>query len=216
MSRAIWTLIYDLQDEDKPLYLEWFHRVHMTEKLARKGYQWASHYEASCSESDTDKVSRFIAFFGGDSTSTFLNPCPRQLKQTQDAETRSMMGLRSNSMALILNHEWSAENNAIKAQLNTPIISEEITLALLDTPGNNEIAGACCIQEIVAENNSHARISKFSNIIDGMQHGLIFERDDTSIPHPIFRFEGDLGSLIRTPLEQRQMHATLICHGAAS
>ena len=216
MSRAIWTLIYDIQDEDKSLYLDWFHQVHIAEKLAREGYQWASHYEASCDGPDTHQASRFIAFFGGESTSTFLNPCPRQLKQTQDAETRSMMGLRSNSMALILNHEWSTKSNAIEAQLSTPISSEKITLALLDTPGNNEIAGAWCIQELVPANSSHARISKFSNTVDGIRHGLIFERDNGSIPHPTLTLEGELGSLIPAPLEQRQIHATRIFHEAAS
>ena len=39
MSNAIWTLIYDIAEENRDEYLAWFHEVHILEKLARDGYE---------------------------------------------------------------------------------------------------------------------------------------------------------------------------------
>ena len=38
MDRAVWAIIYDLPEEGRDEYMEWFHGVHIPEKLARPGY----------------------------------------------------------------------------------------------------------------------------------------------------------------------------------
>lgn len=45
VDRGIWALWYDVSEADRSEYLEWFHRVHIPEKLSRPGYLWAAHYE---------------------------------------------------------------------------------------------------------------------------------------------------------------------------
>ena len=45
MDRAVWAIIYDLPEEGRDEYMEWYHEVHIPEKLARPGYTWAAHYE---------------------------------------------------------------------------------------------------------------------------------------------------------------------------
>ena len=45
MHGAIWTLAYDIDSAERERYLQWFHDVHIPEKLARPGYIWAAHYE---------------------------------------------------------------------------------------------------------------------------------------------------------------------------
>jgi len=41
---GIWLIKYGLQQEAQEEYLDWFHDIHIAEKLARPGYTWASHY----------------------------------------------------------------------------------------------------------------------------------------------------------------------------
>jgi hypothetical protein len=98
MDRGIWAIWYDIDAEHRAGYLQWFHMVHIPEKLARPGYRWAAHYELQ-----GDKG--YLALFGGDSTYTFLNPSPGQLATRQSAETRHFIGLRQNSSACILAEE---------------------------------------------------------------------------------------------------------------
>ena len=45
MSQAIWILQYDLTSGSEDEYLNWFHNIHIPEKLARPGYLWAVHYK---------------------------------------------------------------------------------------------------------------------------------------------------------------------------
>ncbi|MBT4093823.1 MAG: hypothetical protein HOE85_07650, partial [Nitrospinaceae bacterium] len=45
MDKAIWAIFYDLPEEGREAYFEWFHGVHIPEKLTRPGYLWAAHYE---------------------------------------------------------------------------------------------------------------------------------------------------------------------------
>ena len=45
MDRAVWAIIYDLPEEGRDEYMDWYHGVHIPEKLARPGYTWAAHYE---------------------------------------------------------------------------------------------------------------------------------------------------------------------------
>ena len=39
MDRGIWAIAYGIPAEYRSEYLEWFHGVHIPEKLARPGYR---------------------------------------------------------------------------------------------------------------------------------------------------------------------------------
>ena len=99
MTGAIWALAYDISNDDSQSYLDWFHQIHIPEKLARPGYRWATHFEGSAT---TPNMQSYIALFGGISTRTFLDPSPAQLKTKQDDLTREMMARRRNPFATIL------------------------------------------------------------------------------------------------------------------
>ena len=107
MDRGIWGIGYELRDELRPEYLDWFHHVHIPEKLSRAGYLWAAHYElASVGKGPSaGAVKGYVALFGGATTHAFLNPSPGQLSQRQSPATRRMMGMRVQSSACILAEE---------------------------------------------------------------------------------------------------------------
>lgn len=96
MSTAIWMIAYAISEPDRPGYAEWFHGVHIPEKLARPGYTAAAHYESLADSG------RYLALFRAVDAGAFLAPTPGQLKQRQDALTRKMMGLRVGSSMAIL------------------------------------------------------------------------------------------------------------------
>jgi hypothetical protein len=101
MDRGIWAIWYDIPDEHRSAYLDWFHQVHIPEKLSRPGYLWAAHYELGGGSADAG----YLALFGGSTTHTFLNPSPRQLLTRQSADTKRFMGMRHKSAACILAEE---------------------------------------------------------------------------------------------------------------
>jgi hypothetical protein len=101
MNHGIWAIWYDIAPDHKAAYLDWFHRVHIPEKLSRPGYRWAAHYELGHGGRGTG----YVALFGGDSTHTFLNPSPGQLATRQSPETRKFIGMRINAAACILAEE---------------------------------------------------------------------------------------------------------------
>ena len=103
MDRGIWAIWYELPDEAASGYLEWFHHVHIAEKLTRPGYLWAAHYELTRRAGNAARS--YLALFGGATAHTFLAPSPGQLSQRQSAETRRMMAIRIGSAACILAEE---------------------------------------------------------------------------------------------------------------
>ena len=54
MTAGIWLLFYDIAVADRDHYVDWFHRRHISEKLARPGYCWAAHFEAPAGPDNTD------------------------------------------------------------------------------------------------------------------------------------------------------------------
>jgi len=79
MTTGIWLLLYDIAAADRDHYVDWFHRCHIPEKLARPGYRWAAHFEAP-PPSGNSELYRYIGMFGGDSPRVFLDPTPAPLK----------------------------------------------------------------------------------------------------------------------------------------
>lgn len=153
MSTAIWAIIYDLKTDGKDDYLRWFHEVHIPEKLARPGYEWAGHYQvlsqvgqaaSSQGSNGADGCTGYVALFGGSDTSVFLNPSPAQLKPRQTQETKEMMGRRIASRSFIATTEWRYE-----VEKNEPQHAHTAILLMgCDVGPNDEDFGAWCVQEL--------------------------------------------------------------------
>lgn len=92
MGAAVWAIAYAIDASDRAAYLDWFHGVHIPEKLGRPGYDWAGHYEGG---------GRFLALFGGADARAFLDPTPGQLKGRQDELSRRMIGMRRGVDAVV-------------------------------------------------------------------------------------------------------------------
>lgn len=122
MDRGLWAIWYELPENRgaRSEYLDWFHRVHIPERLSRPGYLWAAHYElghggprfqrvvdhlAHADEAGLGRGRGFLAIFGGQTAHTFLNPSPGQLGERQDALTRRMTGVRRQSYSCIFAEE---------------------------------------------------------------------------------------------------------------
>lgn len=90
MDHGIWAIWYDIAAEHKSEYLDWYHRVHIPEKLSRPGYLWGAHYTLQKAGKDCG----YVALFGGLSSHTFLNPSPAQLELRQSPEVRRMVAMR--------------------------------------------------------------------------------------------------------------------------
>lgn len=100
-DRGIWAIWYDVPDEHKSEYQDWFHHVHVPDKLSRPGYLWAAHYELG----QVGMGKGYLALFGGITAHTFLDPSPGQLIQRQSPETRRMLAMRREPTACILAEE---------------------------------------------------------------------------------------------------------------
>lgn len=100
-DRGIWAIWYGIADAHKDEYLDWFHRVHIPEKLSRPGYRWAAHYELG----HGGRGKGYLALFGGETAHTFLNPSPGQLVTRQSPETKRFIGMRLHPAACIFAEE---------------------------------------------------------------------------------------------------------------
>ena len=115
MDRGIWAIWYEIDASRRSEYEQWFHVVHIPEKLSRPGYEWAAHYELEGGKG-------FLALFGGATSHTFLNPSPAQLATRQSAETKHFIGMRQRSSACILAEETRVEgpDAALRDPKGTP------------------------------------------------------------------------------------------------
>jgi hypothetical protein len=166
MTGAIWALAYDISNDDSQSYLDWFHRIHIPEKLARPGYRWATHFEGSAT---TPNMQSYIALFGGISTRIFLDPSPAQLKTKQDDLTREMMARRRNPFATILAYEWrdgskpsTSNDDAVAAEA---INSDWLDFLMIDAAGQGEAIGAWAVQNLLP------KLQK--NKLDATKNGVI-------------------------------------------
>jgi len=131
MDRGIWAIWYEVAEENRSEYLDWFHRVHIPEKLARPGHLWAAHYELGHGGSRFQKVVNglvhtgtgalgrgrgYLALFGALTAHTFLNPSPAQLAERQSLETRRMIGLRREVYPCIFSEETRIDGPAVSTR----------------------------------------------------------------------------------------------------
>ena len=190
MTAAIWALAYEISNDDRGSYLDWFHHVHIPEKLARPGYHWAAHFEGTATAPNT---LGYIALFGGISTRIFLDPCPAQLKTKQDDLTREMMARRRNPFATILAHEWSdgstpSTSNKIAMGINA-INSDWLDFLVIDANGQGEAIGAWAVQNLLPKmqkNNPDAEQTaaithKLISVTGAPAHILFYETSHASL-----------------------------------
>jgi hypothetical protein len=190
MTGAIWALAYDISNDDSQSYLDWFHRIHIPEKLARPGYRWATHFEGSAS---TPNMQSYIALFGGISTRIFLDPSPAQLKTKQDDLTREMMAQRHNPFATILAYEWrdgstpsTSNGDAVAPEA---INSDWLDFLVIDVAGQGEAIGAWAVQNLLPklqkDNPNAAKTTaithKLISVTGAPAHILFYETNLTGL-----------------------------------
>ena len=195
MTGAIWALAYEISNDDRETYLDWFHRIHIPEKMARPGYRWAAHFEGSATTPDNHS---YIALFGGISTRIFLDTSPAQLKPKQDDLTRKMIARRRNPFTTILAREWrddstpSKSNNetaAAEAVNSEPIHSDWLDFLVIDTAGQGEAIGAWAVQTLLPQLQKHnpdaakttAITHKLISVTGGQAHVLFYETSHSSL-----------------------------------
>ncbi|MBU2582047.1 MAG: hypothetical protein KJ622_10050 [Alphaproteobacteria bacterium] len=178
MDGAIWAILYDLGEEHRGDYLDWFDNVHIPEKLARPGYISAGHYAViskdgtprSVGDGDSSEgTAGYIAVFGGTDTAVFLNPSPAQIKPNQSELTRTMMGYRSNSNSIVAAREWSFE---IRPGVAAGA-AEAVLITCCDVPGQDEAYGAWCVQALrpaLSEMQGFRSMSKYLPTVGQMKH----------------------------------------------
>ena len=183
MSQAIWILQYDITSGSEYEYLNWFHNIHIPEKLARPGYLWAVHYEGQIGALDHSENRRsYLALFGGISTRTFLDPSPSELRGMQDDLTREMMGKRLSSKGDVFALEWSVNGSK---NVQEPR-SLELDFFSIRADGNDEEVGAWAAKSLPSLSQTPelngSKTYKLTSVTDGHFHGILH---DAGSHHPI-------------------------------
>lgn len=190
---AVWALLYEIADGDRPEYLAWFHDVHIPEKLGRPGYTWAAHYEVVAGGKIEAGTTGYMAFFGASTTRPLLDPSPAQLKDRQDDLTRRMMGLRRNGRGFVTSEEWRSDGREA-ARAHAPVVE----LTLCEAGGNDDPLGAWLVQgcaPVFARQAGCRRMRKLLVAIGPAKHGSLLEFDSAAARDA---FEGELARDERT------------------
>ena len=178
MSQAIWILQYDLTSGSEYEYLNWFHNIHIPEKLARAGYLWAVHYQGQIGAFDhNEKKGAYLALFGGISTKTFLDPSPSELRCTQDDLTREMIGKRLSSKGDVFALEWGANG---QKDLQEPG-SIQLDFFSIRADGNDEEIGAWAAKNLPSLSKTpgldNSKTYKLISVTGGHLHGVLHDAD---------------------------------------
>jgi hypothetical protein len=147
MSTAIWLLSYRLAEAARDDYLQWFHEVHVADKLARPGYTWAAHYAMLDSKATKSADPVYIAMFGAQTPRVFLDPSPAQLKLRQSGLTREMMECRIDGRSSVFCEEWSSRGTALGLSCGQAVVAPTIQLEFFDACGHDEDLASWCAQE---------------------------------------------------------------------
>ena len=227
MTGAVWALAYEISNDDREIYLDWFHRIHIPEKLARSGYRWAAHFEGSATTPDAHS---YMALFGGISTRIFLDPSPAQLRAKQDDLTREMMARRRNPFATILAHEWrddstpskSNDETAAAEAINSEAIhSDWLDFLVIDAAGQGEAIGAWAVQTLLPKLQKHnpdaaktATIThKLISVTGAPAHVLFYETNQTGLANDAAASRFDAPTTIsQAPILADMPEAALLCY----
>ena len=183
MSQAIWILQYDLKSGSEHEYLNWFHNIHIPEKLGRPGYLWAVHYQGQIGALDHSEDRRsYLALFGGISTRTFLDPSPSELRGMQDDLTREMMGKRLSSKGDVFALEWCVNGSK---NMQEPR-SLQLDFFSIRADGNDEEVGAWAAKSLSSLSKNPelngSKTYKLISVTGGHFHGILHDADSY---HPI-------------------------------
>lgn len=147
---GIWLIYYGIANANLDAYLDWFEGQHTDEKLARPGYDWASHHKVVSGGMSDHADHVFIAMFGAATSRVFYDPSPAQIKPNQDELTRTMIGYRVKPVSVIMTREWSEQPaSAVKGKSESaPSFAETpyIKLGLFDAAVDDQETGAWCAQ----------------------------------------------------------------------
>jgi hypothetical protein len=183
MSQAIWILQYDLTSGSEYEYLNWFHNIHIPEKLGRPGYLWSVHYQGQIGALDhSDNRRSYLALFGGISTRTFLNPSPSELRGMQDDLTKEMMEKRLSSKGNVFALEWSVDE---LKNVQEPR-SQQLDFFFIRADGNDEEVGAWAAKSLSSLSKNpelnDSKTYKLISVTGGHFHGILH---DAGSHHPI-------------------------------
>jgi hypothetical protein len=178
---GLWQILYGIKKTELNDYIEWFESAHIAEKLDRPGYHWAAHYQIdNSSRNKADSLNhQFIALFGSHSTRTFFDPCPIQLKKSQDELTRSMIARRQSPEASILCEEWREDNQSDSERLE-PIHAPWILINTFNSISSDQLFNAWCCQSYlkdVSKQPGFIRARKFLGSDSTVKHSIIIECD---------------------------------------
>ena len=188
MENAIWTIFYDLPDESRNEYLNWFHEVQIPKALSRKGYLWAAHYQvvykkprANMRRSDAPALpvdTGYAILLGGESTRTFCDPSPKQLEDRYDTKTRDMFARRIHPVGYIHAVEWHVEGSESSRRDPSGMPAPCIQMGLFDASGCDEDLGAWYAQErMVLWSRTSGSVSgrKLLATVGSQKHGVLYD-----------------------------------------
>ena len=185
MSQAIWILNYDLTNDSQYEYLNWFHNIHIPEKLARPGYLWAVHYRGQIGALDhSENRGAYLAIFGGISTRTFLDPSPSELRGMQDDLTKEMMGKRLSSQGDVFALEWSVNG---PGNVQEPG-SMQLDFFFIRAEGNDEEVGAWAAKSLPSLSQTpelnDSKTYKLIGVSSGHLHGILHDAGSHNLVGP--------------------------------
>lgn len=206
MGSGIWAIFYSLPETGRDDYLSWFHRVHIPEKLSRPGYIWASHFQSFCRQDEG--LSEFLALFGGESTRTFFDPSPKQLKERQDEETRRMIDHRVGASSLIYTVEWQIDGtqHGEREAMNDPILWLE---RFSDTEDPMDLE-AWCAQERTRLSGRLQKCRRSRKLLAASgtpRHAVTFEFSEPNLQEtgfPLLQEEGSRESRIPEGIKRQE------------
>ena len=172
---GIWALWYDLAEETRDAYCDWFHHVHIPEKLARPGYRWAAHYRLGHGE----RGQGWLALFGGASAHTFLAPPPSELATRQSDLTRKHMAMRRPLGSAIFAQEVRVDGP--EARYRDPRASAPVVqFGHYDAPNaaTDEAIGSFYAQQrfpLLARLPGVVATRKLLASVGGWRHGVMYE-----------------------------------------
>ncbi len=144
---GIWLIYYGISSAHRADYLHWFEGQHIDEKLARPGYDWASHYEVTPAGVPDTADHAYIAIFGAESSRVFFDPSPAQIKPNQDELTRNMIAHRVKPIPAILTQEWCEYPTAKQqTKMQSTVSSEYIRMGIFAEKGDDQEIVSWCAQ----------------------------------------------------------------------
>lgn len=122
MDRGIWAIWFDVAENDRTEFFDWFHNSYLLELTAKPGHAWAAHYRVTGGGPDMNKLgemlkradmaeigdqtgSQNVMLVGAASPHLFFQTDAARLEENQSSETRNMLRLRQGVREAIFSEE---------------------------------------------------------------------------------------------------------------